>query len=282
MHDDYTIREMTREEMDAAVDWAAAEGWNPGLYDADSFHAADPGGFLMGFLEGRPAGCISAVRYGDDFGFLGFYIVRPDLRGRGYGLRIWQAAMERLGGRRIGLDGVVDQQDNYRKSGFILAHRNIRHEGLTGGDQTACEGLVDLDGIPFGEVDAYDRAFFPADRTAFLRAWLAQPERVALGLRSGGSLRGLGMIRRCRSGYKIGPLYAESPDGADQLFRALCSRVEPDQPVYLDTPEPNAAAVDLAVRHGMTPVFETARMYTGEIPDLALDRWYGVTSFELG
>jgi hypothetical protein len=33
--------------------------------------------------------------------------------------------------RTIGLDGVVDQQDNYRNSGFELAYRNIRQAGLS-------------------------------------------------------------------------------------------------------------------------------------------------------
>ncbi|HLA33082.1 MAG TPA: GNAT family N-acetyltransferase, partial [Pseudomonas sp.] len=31
---------MTRAEVDLAIDWAAAEGWNPGLHDADCFYAA--------------------------------------------------------------------------------------------------------------------------------------------------------------------------------------------------------------------------------------------------
>ena len=70
-------------ELLAAIDWAAAEGWNPGLYDADSFYAADPCGFFMAELNGEPAGCISAVAYDDSFGFMGFYIVRKDLRKQG-------------------------------------------------------------------------------------------------------------------------------------------------------------------------------------------------------
>jgi ribosomal protein S18 acetylase RimI-like enzyme len=123
---------MQRAEIDLAVEWAAREGWNPGLQDADAFHAADPEGFLLGALAGEPAAVISAVRYGEGFGFIGFYIVRPDLRGRGYGLTLWNAAMARLAGRNVGLDGVVAQQPNYRKSGFRLAYRNIRHEGEIG------------------------------------------------------------------------------------------------------------------------------------------------------
>jgi phosphoglycolate phosphatase-like HAD superfamily hydrolase len=47
-------------------------------------------------------------------------------------------------------------------------------------------------------------------------------------------------------------------------------------------PEPNAAAVALAERHGLQPVFETARMYRGPAPSEPLTRIYGVTTFELG
>lgn len=63
---------------------------------------------------------------------------------------------------------------------------------------------------------------------------------------------------------------------------ALTSAVAAGEPVYLDTPEVNPAALVLAKRHGMNPVFETARMYTCSFPDLPLDRLFGVTSFELG
>lgn len=29
------IRNMTRNEVDLAIEWAAKEGWNPGIHDAD-------------------------------------------------------------------------------------------------------------------------------------------------------------------------------------------------------------------------------------------------------
>src|SRR5690606_16283758 len=124
----YSIRCMTRPEVDLCVEWAAAEGWNPGLHDAAPFHAADSEGFLVGMLDGEPIGSISAVRYGGHFGFIGFYIVAPAWRQQGYGLQLWHAAMQHLQGRLIGLDGVVAQQDNYRKSGFALAYNNIRFQ----------------------------------------------------------------------------------------------------------------------------------------------------------
>jgi hypothetical protein len=47
---EYTIRTMNRHKVDIVVDWAAEEGWNPGLHNAVCFHAADSSGFLVGLL----------------------------------------------------------------------------------------------------------------------------------------------------------------------------------------------------------------------------------------
>src|SRR6185369_17467734 len=101
--------------------------------------------------------------------FLGFYIVRPDLRGRGLGLKIWQTAIAHAGARTIGLDGVVAQQENYKKSGFTLAYRNVRYGGrITAGTRSP---TVALSNIPFETVAADDATVFPASRENFLRAW---------------------------------------------------------------------------------------------------------------
>ncbi|MGE4340126.1 MAG: GNAT family N-acetyltransferase, partial [Pigmentiphaga sp.] len=128
-HPHHHIRPMRHDELGLMLEWARAEGWNPGLHDADAFHATDPDGFLLAQVDDQPVSCISAVRYGSHFGFLGFYIVPPELRGQGHGAAVWHAALARLEGRQIGLDGVPAQQENYRRSGFTLAHRNIRFEG---------------------------------------------------------------------------------------------------------------------------------------------------------
>ena len=278
----YTIRTMSRQEVDMAVDWAAAEGWNPGWHDADCFYAADPNGFLIGLLADEPIATVSVVKYGESFGFLGFYIVKPEYRGKGYGIQIWNAALAYLKGRTVGLDGVVAQQDNYRKSGFSLAYRNIRYQGSGGGCFPADPGIVRLSTVPFDEICAYDEPFFPDNRSLFLKHWIDQPQSTALGIRSSQRLAGYGVLRSCRSGYKVGPLFADSPVLAEHLFLALKAHAPEGAPVFLDTPAVNSAAIDLAKRHKMVVAFETARMYTGSIPDLPMNRLFGVTTFELG
>lgn len=122
----FVIRQMAKDDVELAVDWAAQEGWNPGFNDAACFYSADPHGFFIGELNGEPIGCVSAVSYGDSFGFIGFYIIRKELRGKWYGVELGKKAMSYLGARAIGIDGVVKKIKNYEKFGFVLAHRNIR------------------------------------------------------------------------------------------------------------------------------------------------------------
>ena len=273
---------MTRQQLDQALDWAAAEGWNPGLHDADAFYAADPEGFFMGFLDGEPVASISAVRYGKTFGFIGFFMVKPEYRGRTYGFQIGQRALAHLENRLMGLDGVVAQQENYRKAGFNLAYRNIRYQGEGSGRTIRFPEIVDLSTLPFEEIETCDRRFFPDERSAFLRMWLSRPGTRGLGIKRDGHLKGYGVLRPCRSGYKIGPLFAPHFNSAKAIFEALSGRVEKGAPLYLDVPEINTSAVALAEDNRMELVFETARMYNREPPSLPMEEIFGVTTFELG
>ncbi|MCF3641503.1 GNAT family N-acetyltransferase [Rhizobium sp. TRM95111] len=264
------------------LDWAAAEGWNPGLDDADPFWTADPGGYFLAELAGRPAAAVSMVRYGDGFAFLGFYIAHPDFRGQGIGRALWQHAVAAAGPRTIGLDGVVAQQENYRRSGFAYTHGNMRYGGRLRTEPVRDKRVIPVAPVHMPMIVDYDARFNPAPRPAFIGQWARETEtRRSLVLIDDGTIAGLGTIRACRGGRKIGPLFADTAMNADLLFRALVMEAGAGD-VYLDIPVPNGEAKALCARHGLEPVFETARMYRGEAPGLPLDRIFGITTFELG
>ena len=275
------VRAMAPHEIAIAIEWAAAEGWNPGLSDAACFTTVDPGGSLLGEIEGAPVAILSVVNYDNRFSFLGVYIVRPDQRGRGYGWRIWQAGMAHAGGRVVGLDGVVAQQENYKKSGFALAYRNIRYGGRIDGAAAPSPGLLPLKELPFALIEADDASVFPAPRRDFLRSWIGAPGHAGRALVRDGRLAAWGVIRPCRKGYKIAPLVADDAACAEDILNALVADAGGGE-VFVDVPEPNRAAISLAEAHGLSPTFETARMYTGPIRPVALGRIFGVTTLELG
>jgi GNAT superfamily N-acetyltransferase len=277
----YKISVMSQNEISTAINWAKNEGWNPGIHDATAFYQADPTGFLAGKYNDQIIASISAVKYGSHFGFIGLYIVKNEFRGKGFGFKIWEAAISSLSGRNIGLDGVLAQQDNYKKSGFKLAHRNIRFAGKST-KRSLPKRATAAEHIEFKDIADYDRQFFPDERSAFLKHWIAPENSQTLTIVEDSRILGYGAIRACDRGFKIGPLNAETGEIAVELFLALTATLPEASEIFLDVPEPNKTAIALAQKFGMTPVFETARMYTKSFPNLPLEKIFGITTFELG
>lgn len=282
------IRNMLRPELDELVRWAAREGWNPGLHDAGLFWATDPEAYIAADLDGQLIGGGAITSYGGEFGFMGFFIVRPEFRGRGLGDILWHARRDRLlarlrPGASIGMDGVFAMQDYYAKGGFVFSHRNLRFQVdiAEPPEWTSGEEIIPLAEFAFDEVQAYDRTCFPVPRPRFLQGWINQPDALALGCRRNGRLAGFGVARRCLQGCKIGPLFADDAEVAEALYADLAGFAT-GGPLYLDAPENNPEAMALVQRHGMTEVFGCARMYLGPFPAVAQERVFGVTTFELG
>lgn len=261
------------------VDWAAGEGWNPGIGDAVAFRAADPEGFVGAFDDGEMVAGISAVAYGAGFGFVGLYICRPDRRGEGHGRAVWDAGMARLGNRIIGLDGVAEQQANYQRKGFLPAYETVRFSGRAVGLAGGSDVLPVAAASP-AEISAYDRQCFPAPRETFLREWL-QPPRTALVSAGPAGIAGYGVARRCREGFKVGPLFADDMDIAIALVAELAVRTE-GEALHIDVPATQVEFTAMLQAVGMVPGFSTTRMYKGGKPGNAPTKVFGITTLELG
>ena len=283
--DNLLVRSMTRTELDILIAWADSEGWNPGRYDADIFWDTDPDGFITAELNGEMIGGGSIVSYNGNFGFMGFFIIKPEYRGHGLGTKLWFARREKLQSRLnnsagIGMDGVFEMQPFYSKGGFKFAHREIRFEG-TGRACPLPASVTSLSTVPFNLILDYDAAHFPASRANFLKAWIAQPDSRALGVMEAEQLRGYGVIRRCENGFKIGPLFADNANIALALFNGLSDHAA-GEAVFIDVPEINKSAMKIVKNKGMKEVFGCARMYFANKPKLPDAQIYGITSFELG
>ena len=262
------------------MSWAAAEGWNPGLDDAERFLAADPDSFLAIEREREIVATVSCALYGDSYAFVGFYIVRSDLRGRGIGTPLFERALGRAGGRVVGLDGVLTQQASYERRGFVLAHRNVRWRTIGGGERP--DGVVELSSVPFEQLLAFDSAVFGSERERFLRVWIDRPAGHALACLDGGRLAGYGVLRPCHVGAKVGPLFADDPDVAEELLTGLLAAAGPRTEVFIDMPAANLRAGDLRPGRAMEPSFETVRMYLNGRPAEDVRKVFGVTTFEFG
>ncbi|CAN7557794.1 GNAT family N-acetyltransferase [Neorhizobium sp. LjRoot104] len=278
MTDQSVIRVLSASEVEQLVNWARIEGWNPGLADAPALHAADPRGFIGCFVNGDMAAGISAVRYGADFGFIGLYITHPDFRGKGFGRKVWEAGMAHLDGRTIGLDGVPEQQANYRSMGFETAYETFRWSGSLAGSRDADVAAITDDLVP--AILGYDRAFFPGERNAFLAGWL-KPPRAAMVIVRDGHIGGYAACRKCHEGYKIGPLFAQTADDARKLLSA-CAVETGNETMHIDVPALQAEFSAYLEAHRFVKGFTTARMYRGPAPAMRMPGVFGITTLELG
>ena len=267
------IRNLDLAEIAILLDWAAAEGWNPGINDAVAFQSADPTGFFGTFIDGTMVAGIAALAYDELFGFIGLYICHPDWRGKGHGKAVWDEAMAYLGGdRTIGLDGVPEQQANYAAMGFVPAYDTIRMSGTL---PARPAGASTISEACFEDIQELDRGCFPSEREPFLRHWLAAPNQSYVCC-SEGKPEAYAVRRPCREGAKIGPLFASSIGDASAIMALQSGLVHIDVPTT--QPEWLAALSSL----GLRPGFKTTRMYRGTPPSLNMSRIFGVSSLELG
>ena len=184
---------------------------------------------------------VSAVAYEDSYGFMGFYIVKPEVRNRNYGKRLVEAGMRYLENRCIGVDSVRPDLVSHMWPEFKPAHTNYRFEWTKDRQAPAARGVIELSEIPFSTVAAYDREVFGYSRESFLKCWISRPGARALGIMKDDRLAAYGVIRPCRVGFKIGPLFADNAEFARTLFQALTTDAPMGAQIYLDTPGKNPA-----------------------------------------
>ena len=104
---------------------AAAEGWRVPQSELQRFQT-DWSNFVQVLeIDGGFAGLVTAVPH-ERSGWIGNLIVSPHLRGRGYGHRLFQAALSELTGRgmaTIWLTASEQGRPLYEKSGFVVVDR---------------------------------------------------------------------------------------------------------------------------------------------------------------
>ena len=275
-----TVRRMTMEELGTVLSWAAEEGWNPGLADAEAFYAADPDGFFVKTVEGTPVAAVSVVNHDNAQAFLGLYICAAAFRGRGYGLEVWKAGLAHAGVRTVGLDGVPDQQQNYVRSGFAPSGETMRYQGVI--NPLPSDKVCEATATDVAALLTLDRTVTGHDRLHYMQKWFAPTaERKTFVIVRQQKIVAYATVRACLQGHKIGPFYAHTPEDSLTLMRHA-SYAMGSAPSFIDIPDNSAALRSLVSEEAFKPVFGTARMYRGTPPPRNPPDFHAVTTLELG
>ncbi len=296
MGDSFTIRPLKNSDIRLVTQWAREEGFAPGAGDFGIYRHTDQQGLWIGCLNGVPIGCIAGVRYNKLYGFIGLYLVVPEHRGKGFGIKLWQKAIKHLETLPcVGLEAALNRVEDYAKWGFQSASPTTRWQSI-GRDTLNLDDINTLNNrsnlnllegkeIPSHAVHSYDERRETTPRPHFLSDWLNHPAGQVLALVDNqGFCHGFGRIRPCllkdREGWRIGPLLADTPLLAKILLENLI--IKHPGVILLDSPGANTNVENLLKELGFKAISQTLRMYRGQQPHISLNDVYGLACLELG
>lgn len=267
------------------IAWAEDEAWNPGPYDAEVFYATDKQGYFGYYVDNQLIAGGAVISYNMDFGFMGLFIVHPEHRSKGIGRKLWYQRRDLLLSRLkphapIGMDGVSAMQPFYMQGGFKKAFNSLRFRCI-GQHFPDNARVIPIQVDDFDGILAYDSQCFGFPRKQFLFPWLQIPGNFAFKYVEMGELKGFVNMRKVKHGFKICPLFADNPMVGEALLAACLTHAEGAE-VFMDVPEINPSAISLIKQYAVGEVFECARMYHGNPPEIPHAKIFGLTSFELG
>ena len=295
---DFHIRYLRNNDISLVTKWARNEGFSPGTEDVFIYRHTDRQGVWVGCLNEHPIGCIAGVRYNEDYGFIGLFIVSKKYRGNGYGIQLWKHALEHLQNLScIGLEAAPDRIKDYSLWGFKPSSKTTRWQMNTSVQNSFLNKIENYSykdflltihegsSIPNKAVQEYDAKREPTPRPHFLSDWLTNTSGNVLALLDQyGSCHGFGRIRPCLLtdglGWRIGPLLADSPKLAEILLIKLIA--SHSGIILVDSPGLNPSADVIFESLGFTSISETYRMYKGDQPTVPMDDVYGLACLELG
>ena len=239
---------MRREDVPAGLRLCRASGWNQVSQDWDFFLESSPEGCRVAVDDtGEVVGSVATIRYGDAFAWVGMVLVDPVHRGRGIGTTLLKSSLEILDGMpTVRLDATPAGQPVYTQSGFGEERRLQRMQrdadesrGTAPFPEMHGKGAVPLlrrmTEADVGDLAAWDREAFGADRRALLDAFRRRAPEYAWVISTGSGIDGYVFGRHGHAFEHIGPLVARDESSARVLV-AGCLAARPDRPFIIDVP----------------------------------------------
>jgi predicted N-acetyltransferase YhbS len=272
------IRTMTVADVPLGMRLKDQAGWNQTAADWQRILALQPDGSFVAELSGRPVGTTATCVF-DAVGWLAMVLVDEAFRGRGIGTRLVEHALRHLdqcGVPCARLDATPLGRPLYEKLGFVAEYELARmgekgtgpicRHGPKGAshklDLSPFPGVRPLAAEQIDAVCALDRKVTGTNRRRLIEClYRQQPDAMHI-VTSGGEVVGYLSFRRGSRAVQIGPTVALGAEAGRALGDAalrLCAA----QPIFVDIPVPNAAAMSWAESRGLRVQRFLTRMRRG-------------------
>jgi GNAT superfamily N-acetyltransferase len=248
-------RPLTHDDLPACLALCRSAGWNQLDADWRALLAAEPLGCIGIETGGAIVSTATAIVNPAGVSWIGMVLTHPDHRGHGYATQLLKESITHLEERGVAtmkLDATHLGEPLYRKLGFI--------------DEAPIERWR-RDPGPCASIPPTGNYAGPLHHAAIPIEAIAQSTTAWAACRDGANAR------------YFGPCYADSPESAEAVARALIAP-HPDRPFFWDL-FPQHAAAEVAARLGFTPVRKLLRMVRGQ-PAATPPETFAIAGFEWG
>lgn len=297
----YVIRKVSSvEEMRHTITkLQTIQGSMPAIDDSALFYNTDPDGMFIGQLNGETISCITVVKYGSSFAFLGTYIVLKEFRGNGYGLALFKHAIESVPlTYNIALDTVPGKNLLYQKWGFVESKFMSRWieidikpalEKLDSFNSRTDATIQPASAVDFYILSAYDDEVFGAPHHLVLKGLLDGPNTITIAATNqSGELVGFVAARKmiAMERWRLAPLFADNVLIARGILQAIFREMiatDADRKfamfeIFLTNPNASVLAEQLNAR----PIYDMVRMFTKGPLEFKTEKVFGFCAGELG
>jgi len=252
------VRRLDEHDIGAAIALTNLENWGYTRADFVRLLTLSPEGCFVVEANGRVVGVLTTTTY-DGLAFLGAVIVSPELRGKGVGKQMMEAALDHLrstGVRTVRLNAYLNAIPFYEE------YEVIRWNGSTTSGRARGVRplrLDDLDGLA-----RFDTTYFGANRRPLLDLLAEEVPATFLVAESRGSIRGFLAGNPGGDSCEIGPwvVAPESGPVAGDLYRGLVAAAGTTD-VAFSGPSTNEALLEFVRDQGFEEVFRALRMRWG-------------------
>jgi len=258
------IRRLEEPDIDAAIALTDLEDWGYTHADFRRLRTLSPAGCFVAESDRRIVGVLTTTTY-DGLAFLGAVIVSPDLRGKGVGRTMMEAALDHLRGngvRTVRLNAYLDAIPFYEKLGFRREYEVIRWHGTTYAGRM--RGVRPLRYNDLEPLSRFDERSFGANRRVLLDRLADEFPSTFLVSEHRGNLRGFIVGNPSGDSCENGPWVVQPESGtvAIDLFGALVLAAGTSEVAFAG-PSPNEDLLKFVKRLGLSEAFRSLRMTWG-------------------
>ena len=210
----------------------------------------------------------------EDNAFVTSFITKPELRGQGIGMKVWDACRKTVAGKNVIINAAPNREEMYNRLGFVTSKNRMqlidydfklkRAESFKNINQVA--SVSDCDQSLMEKVVLYDKTIQPMEREAFLKNRFEKSDKVKVTLKDG-EVVGYGCLRKGYKGFMMMPLYANTTEVARQLLKEILEGVNENEPIKIGIPKGNKKAEEMFKEIGWfsrpyDPMHVNLRMHT--------------------